>query len=236
MLTLTRNSAEYIYSDKGIIHVLHTKPSNNVKLGFGIMIHTYHFSAEQVFSNDFNQDANNCLDCPMSKTNNGGCYTHKGTQLLGLKSKLRKLHRNNDKIGYFNQKNFVRFVERTMQLSPTLCRLGIYGEAVLLGENIVSQLVKLAPKHTAYTHQWHKDEYRWTAKYFMSSVHNNFEVNIAKDLGFRSFLSTTEANNGSYTTCLAAKESLVDVKCSACGLCNGSYKSSKIKSIHIITH
>ena len=97
---------KYTFSDDKNVHVLQAKISQNSKIGAGYVLQTYHFSVDQVKNNDFTQDTNNCMDCPFSYNQNngksGGCYTHKGMQLMGLKSMLRSLNKNFDKIEKFH--------------------------------------------------------------------------------------------------------------------------------------
>jgi hypothetical protein len=100
------NKYNFKYND--VVHSLDVKISQNSKIGFGIVLQTYHFSIEQVENNDFTLDEKNCLDCPYSFNQNDGksgkCYTHKGMQLMGLLSKLKSLHKQNlqGKIKEFN--------------------------------------------------------------------------------------------------------------------------------------
>lgn len=108
---------QYVFEYRNNITSLDFKFSENSKLGLSMQVVTYHYSKEQVKSGDFTKDETNCQSCPYSFNMNagksGGCYTHKGLQLMGLKSKLRSLTKKYDKglILKFNQLHFDRFIK-----------------------------------------------------------------------------------------------------------------------------
>jgi hypothetical protein len=231
---------EYIYSDKKNIHVIQAKVSQNSKIGIGYVIQTYHFSIDQVINNDFKLDKNNCLNCPYSFNQNngksGGCYTHKGTQSWGLKSMLKRLHNNLDSIKPFNSDMLTAFYINVVNTYKVdLIRFGAYGEAVLMGEDVINILLPLSKKHTGYTHQWDNKKYTWSKNAFMSSTHNLKEVIKAEKKGFRNFFATTDKEVTSGTNCPASKESGLNLTCIKCGLCSGTKTNIK-KDIFILNH
>ena len=216
-------TVEYIFTHNNVVHVLQTKPSNNSKIGTGFVIQTYHFSIEQVVNNNLKLDSGTCFDCPFSYNHNGeksgGCYCHKGTQYIGLKSMLNRLNRLN--IGPLCNDKLNSYLTISKELKPSLTRLGTYGEATTLPLNIVGKLCRLSPKHSGYTHQWVKVQ--GYSKYLMASTHNVFETSLANSLGFRSF-----SVNGSGATCPAAKEFKGNKKtCIQCGACDGTVKGKR---------
>jgi len=228
---------EYIYKQNGIINVIQAKVSQNSKIGIGYVIQTYHFDIDQVEKNDIKLDAKNCLDCPFSFNQNngksGGCYTHKGLQLMGLKSMLSRL--NKLSINDFSTNDFNDFINKVKNTYPVdLVRFGAYGEPVLLGENVVSELKKLGKNHTGYTHQFSKKEFNWAASYFMASAHNLEQSLKALELGYRSFL-VAESIKSDAVNCPASKESGKKTTCVKCSLCNGSAGNSK-KDVYILQH
>ena len=263
-------SIEYIYAnlETRTINVIELKLSQNSKIGDGLVIQTYHFSIEQISNNDITLDSVNCLDCPLSRSNGyklGMCYTHKGLQLMGLKSKLRKLHKmyNNYDICEFDQSTFDNWKKRvSMQLVKNikfnsklcsitqldkmkdtfikLCRFGAYGEPIFLGENVTSQLSTMAKNITGYTHQYNKNQYNWANKFFMASTHNQLDKSIAKNRNFRQFnvvLKNEKIENS--VNCPSSKEfeeaNNKKVSCVDCSLCSGNFKNLK-KDIHILAH
>ena len=232
----------YTYIDGKVIHSLDLKISQNSKLGIGIILQTYHFSLDQIEQNDFTLASANCLDCPFSFNQNngksGGCYTHKGLQLMGLKSKLRSLNKklSNGKLKEFNAKEFKKFISFAKdRVRPQLIRFGAYGEAVTLDAPIRDALFDLASKVkakvTGYTHQWKNvNETR-----FMASTHNLAEMVEARIKGYRSFIVTDEEISEGFN-CPASAESGKKKTCLECGLCSGTFGGKKKKDIYILQH
>lgn len=230
---------EYIFERDKIIHVLSCKPSANRKLGLGYMVHTYHFSIEQVETGDFTLDSRNCLDCPYSYNMNmgksGGCYTHKGLMYSGLKSMLKRLHRlwGEGKIQKYSKSSFDGFIKASSFFAPALTRLGVYGEPSTIPLNVIKKLVELSKKHTGYTHQWNLFNKKYS-RYLMASTHSAFESRMANNLGWRSFESS-RAKELTMPTCPAAKEFTGNkLTCVTCGACNG--KIGGKNNIHIVKH
>jgi hypothetical protein len=249
---------EYIFTTNNntIVNVIELKLSENSKIGNGLVIQTYHFSIEQIKNNDITFDAKNCLDCPLSNTNGykyGKCYTHKGLQLMGLKSKLRKLHKmyKVQNLDAFNKIDFKIWQNRVnLQLQKNakkgkdafikLARFGSYGEPIFLGEYVINEISLMAKNITGYTHQYNKNEYNWANKFFMASTHNAIDKAVAKNRNFRSFnvvLKTDKIENS--INCPSSKEfeqlKGKKVSCVDCSLCSGNFKSIR-KDIHILQH
>tara|TARA_R110000796_G_scaffold58413_8_gene134984 strand:+ start:541 stop:1257 length:717 start_codon:yes stop_codon:yes gene_type:complete len=233
----------YIYKTNNTVHVLNAKISQNSKIGIGYILQTYHFSIDQIKNNDIKQDTNSCLDCPLSYNKNngksGGCYTHKGMQLMGLKSMIRSLNRNIDTINDFNYNEFNSFIELIKKTHAIdLVRFGAYGEPILLSLDVVKVLSSLSKKTTGYTHQWNKDKYNAYNNFFMASTHTEQQRSNAKLLGFRSFFvasDITKLNSVNVVNCPASKESSKNLTCIACGLCNGAKTNIK-KDVYIMKH
>lgn len=216
---------------------MQAKISENSKIGIGYVVQTYHFSIDQVKTADIKQDKKNCLDCPLSFSNGGGCYTHKGMQLMGLKSMLRRLNKleESNKIEQFSPAKFKAFIDKVKSTYPVdLVRFGAYGEAVLMGEKVVRQLSKLGKKTTGYTHQWKTENF--AAAYLMASVHNEAQRIEAKEKGFRSFSVIKKGDEVTNSVnCPASKESGKNLTCVLCGLCNGASKGNT-KDVFILSH
>jgi hypothetical protein len=252
------NTIEYIFSTNNgqIINVIQFKNSANSKIGQGLVIQTYHFSIEQVSNNDIKLDAKNCLDCPLSNSNKhalGVCYTHKGMQLFGLKSMLKKLHKLHklSNISEFNriyytmwQKSVYRQLNKNIKANKDtfikLTRFGAYGEPIFLGEELIQSLSLMSKNITGYTHQYNKNEYNWANKFFMASTHNKKDIAIATNRNFRQFnvvLKNEKIENS--TNCPSSKEFELlkgkKVSCVDCSLCSGNFKNIK-KNVHILAH
>lgn len=227
---------EYKFKKNGVIHVIQCKPSMNKKLGlYEMMIQTYHISEEQL--QDYRNDSANCLDCQYSYNQNGGesggCYTHKGYQGMGIKSMIKRLSKVD--IGAYNKAAFDGFIGYISQFTITLCRLGAYGEPVLMPLNMIEKLVKASKKHTGYTHQWNKPEYLNYSKYLMASTHSKFETAVANSLGYRAFESNTELDR-KMPICPASKKFTGEKKtCVQCVACCGTF-NKKSNNIFIYKH
>lgn len=230
---------EYAYIEDDIVNVLVCKPSQNKKLGImSIILGTYHFGMDQVLSANLTNDSKSCLECPMSYTNSegksGGCYTHGGMQRLGLNGMLKRLSRElkAGNILPFSKESFDNFVTKVSKVDISLTRFGIYGEPVLLGIDIVKKLSSLSKTWTAYTHNWHKEENKAYADYFMASTHSAIETSIANDMGWRVFnVGCIEQATG----CPAAKENGRKSTCTQCSLCSGVKGKGK-KNVFILKH
>jgi hypothetical protein len=123
---MTKKSITFVHN--GCVHSIDYKPSQNSKLGFGMVIQTYHYSIEQVLNNELTLDDANCLNCPFSFNQNdgktGGCYTHKGMQGFGIKSKLRSLHQQftNGQISEYSTEIVEPFIKFVSKRPAHLCR------------------------------------------------------------------------------------------------------------------
>ena len=91
-------------------------------------------------------------------------------------------------------------------------RLGVYGEPALVPLSLLAKICERAPKHTGYTHQWHKAN---------AKGYRTFRV-VAPDQQI-----DTDEIECPYTR---------GVQCADCGLCNGTYTGSERKNIFITIH
>jgi hypothetical protein len=221
------------------VHSIDLKLSATKKLGGRLVVQTYHYDLQQVINNDFTMDKENCLDCPFSYNQNngksGGCYTHKGNMLKGLKSKLRSLNKRY-KLGLLSSDYSAvlpTLFKYASKKDISLVRFGSYGEAVTLPLDLLNGLSKLSKRKTGYTHQWNKPEYKEYASLLMASTHNVFEANIANNLGFRTF-NVGKLENSIMCPSSPTIEKDKRVSCANCGLCAGN--SIKAKNIFIPKH
>jgi hypothetical protein len=110
-------------------------------------------------------------------------------------------------------------------------RFGTYGEPTLLPLEMVSNMVNLSKSHTGYTHQWAKrPEY---SQFFMASTHSIGQSEMAKKLGYRSFMAVKESIANA-VQCPASKEMGYKSTCEKCGLCSGMRKGKT--NIQILEH
>jgi|TARA_B110000908_G_C10257857_1_gene456870 hypothetical protein len=227
---------EYVFIDKKVVHILQLKPSQNSKLGFGMVVQTYHFSLEQIKANEFKLDKSNCLGCPYSYTSegekSGKCYTHKGMQRLGLVQMLKRLHNNLDSFSTFDKQTFDNFMAKVHLARPILVRFGTYGEPSLLGEELLKDISD-GYNFTGYTHAWRKFS---LGKYLMASTHTTKERKQANKRDYRTFNVVSKDYKAlkDEVNCPASKESGKKATCITCGLCKGT--QTKAKDIYIIHH
>jgi hypothetical protein len=206
--------------------------SNNSKTGN--VIQQYVFPVDWITLNKSISELDDspiCFDCVYSQSKTKSCYVRKGFSNVGLISKIRSLRKLTiDKIPEFNDK--VKSVLLALVENNGI-RFGTYGEPILLGEELVEDISKVAKFWTGYTHQYAK--YPWSNKYFMASVESEREYKRAKDLNFRAFFVTSSMNTSNeFIHCPASKEMGKKLTCDVCKLCMGN--SIKGKSIKILKH
>lgn len=171
-----------------------------------------------------------CGDCIHSQSKNKSCYVRKGFSNVGLISKVKSIRKMGiDKIPYLND-DVLDLLKVVLKNNPI--RFGAYGEAVLMGENLIKEITKVASYWTGYTHQFHKN--LWSKDYFMASVETEFANKVATDLGFRTFFVSNELIYNNMVNCPASKEQNKKSTCENCKLCMGT--QSKGKSVIIKKH
>ena len=221
-----------------VFQQIDVKRSNNSKLGEGVHLLTYHFSGSQVRLKDIKLDSNNCFNCSFAYNTNkgksGGCYTHKGMQGLGIRSKLDSLHRRCIDVKFFDKLSFLLFLQKVREKPVDLVRFGAYGEPITLPLYVLEKLVTISKKRTGYTHQWFDPVYHKYSKYLMASTHSDAEQWIANSQGWRTFTINSDLERDSIL-CPASKESEIDSTCVKCGLCAGTTHKTNV-NIHIKQH
>lgn len=186
-------------------------------------------SAEEFYS----KADSNCLDCPMREY--GKCYTHKYMQTMGFMSMLRsvvKQYPDWDFVPEADKEHFDAIVE---MCEGKYVRFGTYGEPVLHGHTLISEICSVASNWTGYTHQWRK--YSHFAEFFMASTHGVAEEMEAAQQGWRSFMAIknpTMAGDG-MVNCPASKEGGFKSSCDKCSLCSGQ-RGKGSKSVFILEH
>ena len=168
-----------------------------------------------------------CFDCPFRGYLK--CYTHKYNQYSGFLSMMRSIARE------FRSNSIPQIGEvsdKVLKMSANrYIRFGTYGEPTLLPIDMVSNMVNLSKSHTGYTHQWaKKPEY---SKFFMASTHSAGQSEMAKKLGYRSFMAVKNSIANA-VSCPASKEMGYKSTCEKCGLCSGMRKGKT--NIQILEH
>lgn len=211
---------KYEFKKAGIVHVISANFSANRKLGQDrLILQTYHFSEDQVKFNDLKQDNKNCLNCRFSyNSGNGKCYTHLGLMGLGVRTMLKRLHKK--QVPEFNEEQWQSFIKKLRLLNIELIRFGAYGEPVLLGEQLIIDLLKTNhQKYTGYTQTWNNPVYGFGRKYFKGSVHSLQELAEAHLRGYSCYLAAKKPEKIG----VICPNDLAKVNCVDCGLCNAAY-------------
>lgn len=178
-------------------------------------------------------DQSICFDCEFSQNKTKSCYVRKGFSNLGLITKVKNLHKNIDKIPLFSNEINEKILKMCYK---RFIRFGAYGEPILLGEKLVTEICSVSRGWTGYTHQWALSEYNWSKKYFMASVEGKFTAIAAQNLGFRTFLVTEKVEKvENFVNCPASKEMNHSTTCRDCLLCSGTKGKGK-KNVVIKKH
>jgi hypothetical protein len=238
-----------VWIDEDKVFVIRKGKTSNKKITDGkSLVQTYTFSIGQwklansgdqfTLKQFFALDGANCLDCPFSVgSGDGGCYTHKGMQYLGMLSMLRSIDKSEltpmITPVFEGDVLYDRRVSEIIDMCrDTYVRFGTYGEPSLLPWHLVRWMAEVSSSYTGYTHQWEKEWARPYADFFMASRHEADAVD-----GWRSFIAadvqTIKASGA--VGCPASKEAGFKANCAACGLCSGLKGKGK-KDVKIILH
>jgi len=127
-------------------------------------------------------------------------------------------------------------VAEAPKLSKPL-RIGAYGDPGAVPVKVWRKLVSLAPRHTAYTHQWRR---RPSLKDIaMASVDSEVEARQAWSKGWRTFRSRRpdEPVLKGEIVCPASAEAGKRTTCAKCGLCNGKQgEGDRRANVVIVDH
>lgn len=187
-----------------------------------------------------------CFECPHSQSKNATCYVRKGYDTSrGMQSKISKV--DISLVPNYNS--------HTERIAIALCkgrpvRFGTYGEPILLGEELVSKISKVATTWTGYTHRWKLPSMQWAKKYFMASVENVTEMKAAVLSGWRVFYVNMDKKvsfvGTKYTpevpktdrlvVCPASVEGGRINTCVSCRMCAGTSGTKVVQSIVIDKH
>lgn len=114
-------------------------------------------------------------------------------------------------------------------------RIGAYGDGTAVPSYIIDSLVSEAAMHTAYSHQASIPGAAFDSARYMQSVETEAQARAAWANGARTFrviADMSEMVAGREIAC----PSLIGKHCADCGLCDGTAKHPKAKSIVIPVH
>jgi hypothetical protein len=166
-------------------------------------------------------DASVCGECPLRGEfgKKRGCYVnlHKG---LGA---TWKKYLNGGYPKY-------TFRQAIPHLAGRRIRLGAYGDPAALPSGLLRQLVKVAARHTGYTHQWR--EFPRLKDILMASVESLKEMEEAQAKGWRTYRIVPE-----FTDITAEEIECPNVTkgtlCFECSLCSGNKTAAKSIAIEV---
>ena len=214
-----------------------SRPSQNIKTGRMIQIQILNYGKE---FKDFN---------PMSESICGDCQHRKKTCYVLWNKSI-----------YSSWKRAMNLGELTLDQARKLCfdrsiRLGTAGDPAAVPSSVWLHLLgsaenKNCSDHTAYTHQWHKEQFQDLKAFCMASVDSIEQERLALALGWRVFrvgtfearTTTTDLYKGLNfdTETLQCPATRFDKsKCESCGLCSGfmgKVSNKRFKGIGVRLH
>ena len=161
-----------------------------------------------------------CFDC---KHKGETCYVNQGQAPLSVYKAYKK--------GLYQPLNYdvLKF-----QLKHKSVRFGAYGEPVLIPIELVQFIAQNSKGWTGYTHQWNDKKYADYKRYFMASVDSPDEYEIATRNGWRCFRVGTDTQTLSGER--VCPNTVNDLQCRDCRLCDGIERHSKSKNIVVAVH
>lgn len=102
-------------------------------------------------------------------------------------------------------------------VSGRAVRFGEYGNMSSAPREVVGALMEAVDKHTLYEHDWDLPKNQWLKAYAMASVHSEEERQEAKAMGWRTYKTGDEPEEGEIWCPFHSH----GIQCIKCGLCNG---------------
>lgn len=171
-------------------------------------------------------DVGICGGCPFRPANGGGCYASIGPTGMGMSSNWR------------SNKGRERASEAQVDklLRGRMLRMGAYGDPAAVPASFWQGLLSHGVVGwTGYTHQWRTCDTTF-AKLCMASVETQAQAEDARAKGYRTFRVATSTEGVDKANEIVCVNTTHGKTCSECGLCDGSARSAKIKSIVIEAH
>jgi len=206
-----------------VVFVGFKKPSANAKTG--PMIQTYFLDKTRLHERSV--FGSKCHQCTIVND----CYVSRDK--LAVRNAMTKLLD-----GANTSYRFVTFEHALERLKGCDLRLGTYGDPSVLTLDQLQAIAGQAYMFTAYTHFWREIDTEYS-KYFMASVESYVDRMFANKLGYRTFRVIRKDHNHSAYELVDSIECLYTqrgIQCIKCKLCNGTFKSAKIKDIWIHEH
>jgi len=208
--------------DKAEIAVVLTLSSTNRKTGAMAQTWIIRADVDPITSSREGADASICGGCkfrgdpdPDKETGwarGRGCYVNLLFRPTALYKTLQA--------GRFLPCDPARAAEIVATLGLPL-RAGAYGDPVAAPDHVHAPLIKAAPRHTAYTHQWQDMP---APEWAMASADSIDEARAAWRRGLRTFrvvADVSEIDPDREVLCPASEEAGKRTTCDKCGLCAG---------------
>lgn len=208
--------------DKKQIVMISTE-SKNVKTGNMLQTWILRRFINPINAIHSSQDKSICGDC---KHREGSCYVNVAyaPNQVWKQYKKRKYPKIDLEFNWFKNRK-VRF--------------GSYGDPTAVPIDIWDKILKVCSGHTAYSHQWAKEEFQGFKNFCMASVDSLEEMRQANLLGWRTFRvkNLDDLKLDGEVICPAAREDLSKkYTCEGCLLCDGNLKSPYRKNVVIDVH
>jgi hypothetical protein len=177
------------------------------------------------------EDASVCGDCPLrgivadGRNVGRSCYV----QVRNAPRAIWQAYRSGRYAHYSPAAHAHLFQGRVL-------RLGSYGDPTAVPLGVWEPLLRLARRHTGYTHQWRAfPEYR---AFLMASVDHAHELPAAHAAGWRTFrtLAHLAELRAGERLCPASAEAGKRTTCDKCAACKGAGSNPQLVSIAIVAH
>jgi hypothetical protein len=205
-----------LHEDANIVVII-TWNSNNDKTGDMAQIVILSSVQAPTIAAKNGLDINICGDCPHRPSKLGTCYVNLGF----APSSIYRAY----KLGRYSV-----FSEEVIKyrLKYSKVRFGSYGDPVFIPINIVELIIKSCKGYTGYSHQWTNLKYKDYFKYFMASTDNSGEMQLASNMGYKTYRVGKSGEKPSKYTESICPNTSTGINCSECLLCNAEKNSKNI--------
>lgn len=200
--------------------------SGNVKTGAMVQTWILHSEMNPLQAHDQGEDDAICGDC--IHRHGRSCYVNIG---IGGPSAVYKAYKR----GIYPK---VSLEDMPQYFKDRNVRLGSYGDPVAVDISVWDAVLKLAHKHTGYTHQHRKIQHKAYQKYLMASCETADQANKALSNGWKPFYvrQADDALPAGMFVCPASKEGGNKRTCETCMACHGGTWNGKQATPTIILH
>ena len=196
--------------------------SSNVKIGNMLQFWIMRCDINPILATKLGEDKSICGDC--KHRDFGSCYVnlaHGPVHIFDAYHRRRYEYYTPEKLSFFKDK---------------FLRLGAYGDPAAVPIEIWDNVCSVSKGYTGYTHQW-KNCNTELKKYCMASVDSERELEVAQNMGWRTFRTRTPDSviTSNEFACPVSREAGKKTTCDERGACMG-INTNLTKSPTIIVH